>query len=546
MSKETIKIPDLGGADEVEVIEVCVKAGDTVEAEQSLVVLESDKASMEIPCPAAGTVVSIALKVGDKVKQGQPLLELETGKADTKAKAADEAKPAKAADKPADKPVEKPAEKAPAKAASKSDVQTIPVPDLGGADSVAVIELCVKPGDVIAEGDSLVVLESDKASMEVPSPVSGTLKSFSVKVGDTIKQGDAIALIESSATVPAAEPAKAEAPAPVEAPVSAPAKKENPLAASVGEPKSFPTLSGRPSQDVYAGPAARMLARELGVDLAQVTGTGPRGRIQKDDLHGWIKNRLAQSGTGSSGAGIPEVPAVDFSRFGEVDVQALSRLNKITAQNMQRSWLNVPHVTQFDDADVTDLEAFRDTLRDEAKSRGVKMTPMPFIVKACAVALKAHPRFNASLHHDGENMVFKQYVNIGIAVDTPAGLMVPVIKHVDKKSMWEIAAEIAELADKAKERKLKPDEMQGGCFTISSLGNIGGNGFTPIVNAPEVAILGVSRLSVKPVWDGEQFQPRKMLPLSLSYDHRVVNGADAGRFMTHLISLLADLRRLAL
>lgn len=550
MSKETIKIPDLGGADEVEVIEVCVKIGDAVEAEQSLVVLESDKASMEIPCPVAGTVVSIALKVGDKVKQGQPLLELETGAAEAKpadkSKMEDKTRQAKAVDNPAGKPVEN----APAtKAATQGDVQTIPVPDLGGADSVAVIELCAKPGDTIAEGDSLVVLESDKASMEIPSPVSGSLKSFAVKIGDIIKQGDAIASIESAAAVPATEPAKAAAPAATVPPAiaSAPAKKENPLVATVGEPKSFPTLSGRPSQDVYAGPAARMLARELGVDLAQVTGTGPRGRIQKDDLHGWIRNRLAQSGSSAGGgAGIPEVPAVDFSRFGDIDTQAMSRLNKITAQNMQRSWLNVPHVTQFDDADVTDLEAFRDTLRDEAKSRGVKMTPMPFIVKACAVALKAHPRFNASLHHDGENMVFKQYVNIGIAVDTPAGLMVPVIRNVDKKSMWEIAAEIAELADKAKDRKLKPDEMQGGCFTISSLGSIGGNGFTPIVNAPEVAILGVSRLSVKPVWDGEQFVPRKMLPLSLSYDHRVVNGADAGRFMTYLISLLADLRRLAL
>ncbi|TNF33026.1 MAG: dihydrolipoyllysine-residue acetyltransferase [Gammaproteobacteria bacterium] len=546
MSKETIKIPDLGGADEVEVIEVCVKAGDAVSAEQSLVVLESDKASMEIPCPVAGTVVSIALKVGDKVKQGQDLLVLETAAAGTKPEAPKAAAPKT---EPAAQPAPAAAKAAPASVAA----QTIPVPDLGGADSVSVIELCVKAGDTVAEGDSLVVLESDKASMEIPSPVAGKVVSLAVKVGDTVSQGAALAVIESTAAVPAsaAKPETAPAPAAAPAPAQAasPAKKENPLAATVGEPKSFPTLNGRSSEEVYAGPATRMLARELGVDLAQVSGSGPRGRIQKDDLHNWVKQRLQQAPAGvaaGGGSGIPAIPAVDFSRFGAIDQQDMSRLHKITAQNMQRSWLNVPHVTQFDDADITDLEDFRDSLRDEAKKRGVKMTPMPFILKACAVALKNNPKFNASLHADGDHVVYKQYVHIGIAVDTPAGLMVPVIKDVDKKSLWELAAEIVVMADKAKERKLKPEEMQGGCFTVSSLGSIGGLGFTPIVNAPEVGILGVSRLSVKPMWDGQQFVPRKMLPLSLSYDHRAVNGADAGRFLTELTALLADLRRLAL
>lgn len=549
MSKETIKIPDLGGADEVEVIEVCVKAGDAVSAEQSLVVLESDKASMEIPCPVAGTVVSIALKVGDKVKQGQDLLVLETAASSAKPESTPVTEAPKAAAPKEEKPAAKPTDSKPAAASA----QTVPVPDLGGADSVSVIELCVKAGDTVAEGDSLVVLESDKASMEIPSPVAGKVVSLAVKVGDTVSQGNALAVIESSAAVPATAakpdtaPAPAAAPVPAQAPAS-PAKKENPLAATVGEPKSFPTLNGRSSEEVYAGPATRMLARELGVDLAQVSGSGPRGRIQKDDLHNWVKQRLQQAPAAgvSGGSGIPAIPAVDFARFGAIDQQDMSRLHKITAQNMQRSWLNVPHVTQFDDADITDLEDFRDSLRDEAKKRGVKMTPMPFILKACAVALKNNPKFNASLHADGDHVVYKQYVHIGIAVDTPAGLMVPVIKDVDKKSLWELAAEVVVMADKAKERKLKPEEMQGGCFTVSSLGSIGGLGFTPIVNAPEVGILGVSRLSVKPVWDGQQFVPRKMLPLCLSYDHRAVNGADAGRFLTELTALLADLRRLAL
>ncbi len=544
MSKETVKIPDLGGAGEVEVIEVCVKPGDRVTAEQSLVVLESDKASMEIPSPVAGTVLSVALKVGDKVKQGQPLLELETGTA--------AAAPAPAAAPAAPAPASAPAAPAagkPAKAAvsgAAPAAHTVRVPDLGGADSVVVIELCVQPGATVAEGDSLIVVESDKASMEVPSPVAGTVQSLAVKAGDALRQGDAIADIATVAV--AAVVAVAEAP-PAAAPV--PATLAPAAIAVPVPPPVVVSMEGRAGADVYAGPAVRLLARELGVHLAQVTGTGPRGRIQKEDLQAWVKQRLAQAAgaapaaAGSMG-GIPAIPAVDFSRFGPVDEQDMSRLHKITAQNMQRSWLNVPHVTQFDDADVTDLEAFRESLKAEAQARGVKLTPMPFLLKACALALKANPKFNASLHADGEHVVYKQYVHIGIAVDTPAGLMVPVLRDVDRKPIWEIAAEVAVLADKAKERKLKPEDLQGGCFTISSLGNIGGNGFTPIVNAPEVAILGVSRLSVKPWWDGQQFVPRKMLPLCLSYDHRAVNGADAGRFLTQLAGLLADIRRLVL
>ena len=301
------------------------------------------------------------------------------------------------------------------------------------------------------------------------------------------------------------------------------------------------------ASDVYAGPAVRKLAREMGIDLLRVAGSGPRGRVQKDDVKRFVKELMEGGAPGLvAGSGIPPIPPFDAAEFGEVDLQPLTKLHKLTAANMQRNWLNIPHVTQFDDADITDLEAFRTSLKGEAEKRGVKLTPLPFLLKACALALKANPKFNASLHSDGEQIVYKKYVHIGIAVDTPVGLVVPVIRDVDKKSIWELAAESAELAAKARDRKLKPAEMQGGCFSISSLGNIGGLGFTPIINAPEVAILAVSRLTVKPHWDGQQFVPRKMLPLSLSYDHRAVNGADAGRFFTQLNEVLADIRRLLL
>ncbi|HSG62527.1 MAG TPA: dihydrolipoyllysine-residue acetyltransferase [Pseudomonadales bacterium] len=537
---QTVHVPDLGGASDVECIEVCVAVGDVIDAEQSLIVLETDKASMEIPAPVGGKVVSLSIKTGDTVNVGDVILELEV------AGAADAA--------PASSPVtEAPASAAPATpaaapvATAPAGIQTVTVPDLGGASNVECIEVCVAVGDEVSEEQSLIVLETDKASMEIPAPFAGKVVSVAVKTGSTVNVGDVILELDvagATAVAQVAEPVTA-APAPATAPA--------PAAAAQGtafEPKTQtqPRAEIVAKQgDVYAGPAVRMLARELGVDLHQVSGTGPRGRISKDDLHGYIKARLAAPAPEANvGSGIPPVPAVDFSKFGPVREEKMSKLHRLTAENMSRNWLNVPHVTQFDDADITELEDFRASVKAEAEKHGVKLTPLPFLLKACAAALRANPKFNASLGADGETIVYKDYVHIGVAVDTPAGLVVPVIRDVDQKSIYQLAAETAELGQKAKDRKLTAAEMQGGCFTISSLGGIGGTGFTPIVNSPEVAILGVSKLDIKPVWNGKEFVPRKMLPLSLSYDHRAINGSDAGRFFTQLGAYLADIRRLVL
>ena len=549
MTIENIKVPDIGGGEGVEVIEICVAVGDTVNADDSLVVLESDKASMEVPSPVAGKILAIKLSLGDKVSEGDLILELETEAAVTAAPAA-----TAEVEKPAASVESSPAPQSssPVAQAAASSIQVVTVPDIGGAEGVDLIEVCVNVGDEVAEGDSLVVLETDKASMEIPSPFAGKVVSIAVAAGAKVSEGDTVMEIETLA-VPVSASVKAPAS------VAAPAASADDISAQETAKSSAPVIAEMPAQAVadpvatapsdqtiYAGPAVRKLAREFGVTLAKVSGTGPKGRIIKEDLQAFVKTTLAGNATGASGSAIPAIPAVDFSKFGEIELQPLSKLHKLTISNMQRSWLNVPHVTQFDEADITELESFRAGLKKEAEQRNIKLTPLPFIMQACAAALKEHPKFNASLHADGEQMVFKRYVHIGMAVDTPAGLVVPVIRDVDQKSIWQLSAEIAEMADKAKNRKLTPADMQGGCFTISSLGNIGGNGFTPIVNAPEVAILGVSRLAVKPAWDGEQFVPRKMLPLSLSYDHRAVNGADGGRFFTYLASLLSDVRRILL
>lgn len=532
-SVQVVNVPDLGGASDVECIEVCVAVGDVIDAEQSLIVLETDKASMEIPAPVGGKVVSLNIKAGDTVNVGDAILELEVVGAETAAAPVAEAPVAASA--PA-APVEAPVAAAPA------GIQVVTVPDLGGASDVECIEVCVAVGDDVSEEQSLIVLETDKASMEVPSPFAGKVVSVAVKTGGTVNVGDVILELEVAGqaaapqqTAPAAAPAPAATPA-APAPAYEPKTETQPRSEVVEK-----------HGDVYAGPAVRMLARELGIDLHQVSGTGPRGRISKDDLHGFIKARLAAPApVANTGSGIPPVPAVDFSKFGPVREEKMSKLNRLTAENMSRNWLNVPHVTQFDDADITELEAFRTSMKAEAEKQGVKLTPLPFLLKACAAALRANPKFNASLGADGETIVYKDYVHIGVAVDTPAGLVVPVIRDVDQKSIYQLAAETAELGQKAKDRKLTAAEMQGGCFTISSLGGIGGTGFTPIVNSPEVAILGVSKLDIKPVWNGSEFVPRKMLPLSLSYDHRAINGGDAGRFFTQLGAYLADIRRLVL
>ncbi len=539
MAKETVKIPDLGGGS-VDVIEVCVAVGDVVAKDDSLLVLESDKASMEIPSPLAGKVLSISLKEGETVEAGDLILELEVDGAEVEA----DDSPAPAVEAPQAESESEPAP-APAPVAPVSSArEMILVPDVGSSDGIDVIEVCVAVGDVVSEGDSLVVLESDKASMEVPSPFSGTITKIVMKVGDSAKLGAEIAEIERevAAAVSEVKPA-VEAPAPAKA-AAAPAPA-TPAAAPAAKPAATVTSHA----DVYAGPAVRKLAREFGLALEQLTGTGPRGRILKEDVQQYVKDLAKGNVKGAAtggGSALPAIPDVDFSQFGEIDTQPLTKLHKLTAANMHRSWVNLPHVTQFDDVDISELEDFRAGLKREAEQRGVKLTPLPFLLKAAAVALQAHPKFNASLSADGENMVYKKYIHIGIAVDTPAGLVVPVIRDVDKKSLWDLAAESAELANKAKNRKLKPAEMQGGCFTISSLGSIGGTGFTPIINAPEVAIMGVSKLAIKPHWNGTEFVPRKMLPVSLSYDHRAINGVDAGQFFTFMGMALADIRRLLL
>ncbi|WP_263081570.1 dihydrolipoyllysine-residue acetyltransferase [Endozoicomonas sp. Mp262] len=539
MRDEIIKVPDIGSGS-AEVIEICVSPGDSIEAEDSLIVLESDKATMEVPAPKAGKVVDIILKVGDSVSEGDDLLKL----------AADDAtaeQPATAPEKlePTIEVEAAPVAETPAPAASSDPrLETIVVPDIG-AENVPVIEVCVKVGDEIAEEDSLIVLESDKATMEVPSPMAGVVKAIKVKEGDEMSQGDLILELEV---------AGGEAPAKTEAPlatmVAEPAKPEpsTPVKSPAPAPSVDSVSLEKANRKFHAGPAVRKLAREFGVDLSLVKGTGPRSRIVKEDVQSYVKARLSepQVAPGAVGAGIPEIPAVDFSQWGKIEEKPLTRLRTVASQNFQRSWLNVPHVTQFDEADISELEAFRKAQKTMAEARGTKLTPLPFILKACAYVLKELPQFCASLSPDGKSLIHKHYINIGVAVDTPDGLLVPVIKDVDKKGLWELAEECIELAGKARNKKLKPAEMQGGCFTISSLGAIGGTAFTPIVNAPEVAILGLSKAGMKPVWNGKDFDARLMLPLSLSYDHRAINGAEAARFTAMLGTVLGDIRKMLL
>lgn len=541
MATQTIKVPDIGGAEGVEVIEISVKPGDSIAEGDSIVVLETDKASMEIPADKAGKVVAVKVNVGDKVSQDDLLIEIETEGANSEAAEGTPAQGAAEAEA-ALAPVEDTTASAAPVAAAEMD---IPVPDIGGAEDVEVIEISVQVGDEVAEGDSLIVLETDKASMEIPAPAAGKIVSLALKVGDKVSQGSLIGVMTSSAAS-ASTPAQTPA-APKTETASAP-KAETPKPAPASKPVAAEEEVIQ-TGDVYAGPAVRKLARQLGVDLNKVSGTGPRGRLLKDDVRAYVKPIVTAAQSGApmgGGSGIPRVPAIDFAKFGEIDIVKMSKIKKATADNMTRNWLNVPHVTQWDDADITELEAFRNSLKAEAEKRGSKLTPLPFLLKACAAALVAEPSFNVSMHSDGESIVHKKYVHIGVAVDTPLGLMVPVIRNVDKKGLWELADEVNAMAKKARDGKLMPGDMQGGCFTISSLGAMGGNGFTPMVNAPEVAILGVSRAQIKPVWNGKEFVPRNMLPLSLSYDHRAVNGADAGRFFTFLVGAVADIRRLLL
>ncbi len=551
-----IKVPDIGDFKEVEVIEVLVAVGDTIKAEQSLITVESDKASMEIPASQGGVVKSITVKVGDKVAEGAVVLEVEAADAAAEAPKADakEAPKAEAKEAPKQAAAAAPAARAEAAApAAASGPIEIEVPDIGDFKEVEVIEIMVAVGDTIKAEQSLITVESDKASMEIPSSQGGVVKEVKVKVGDKVAKGSVVVVVEGAAAA-AAPAAKTEAAAAAPA-AKAEAKAEAPAAAA---PASRPAPAAaledpnlKPGQLPHASPSVRKFARELGVNLSKVKGSGPKERITAEDVRGFVKQALAAgpvaaaSGSGDGAAlGLLPWPKVDFTKFGPIEAKPLSRIKKISGANLHRNWVMIPHVTNNDEADITDLEALRVTLNKENEKSGVKVTMLAFLIKAVVAALKKFPEFNASL--DGDNLVLKQYYHIGFAADTPNGLVVPVIRDADKKGILQIAQEMTELSKKARDGKISPAEMQGGCFSISSLGGIGGTSFTPIINAPEVAILGVSRSSHKPVWDGKQFVPRLIVPLSLSYDHRVIDGASAARFNAYLGALLADFRRIAL
>nr|WP_154325309.1 pyruvate dehydrogenase complex dihydrolipoyllysine-residue acetyltransferase [Pantoea sp. 201603H] len=526
-SKE-VAVPDIG-SDEVEVTEILVKVGDTVEAEQSLITVEGDKASMEVPAPFAGTVKAININTGDKVSTGSPIMTFEIAGSAPAASAKPEVK-----------------EEAAAAPAAAGGVKNVDVPDIGG-DEVEVTEVMVKVGDKVTAEQSLITVEGDKASMEVPAPFAGTVKEIKINTGDKVKTGSLIMVFEVEGAAPAATEKKAEAAAPAKAeqkaaPASAPAAKAS-GSSEFAENDAY----------VHATPVIRRLAREFGVNLAKVKGTGRKGRILKEDVQAYVKDAVkrAESAPAASGGGLPGMlpwPKVDFSKFGEIEEVELGRIQKISGANLSRNWVMIPHVTHFDKTDITDLEAFRKQQNEEAAKRklDVKFTPVVFIMKAVAAALEQMPRFNSSLSEDAQKLTLKKYINIGVAVDTPNGLVVPVFKDVNKKSITELSRELMAISKKARDGKLTAGEMQGGCFTISSLGGIGTTHFAPIVNAPEVAILGVSKSAMEPVWNGKEFTPRLMMPMSLSFDHRVIDGADGARFITIINNMLSDIRRLVM
>ena len=524
-----VHVPDIGG-DEVEVTEIMVKVGDTVAAEQSLITVEGDKASMEVPAPFAGTVKEIKINTGDKVSTGSLIMVFEV------AGAAPAAAPAQAA------------APAPAAAPAATGAKDVNVPDIGG-DEVEVTEVMVKVGDKVTAEQSLITVEGDKASMEVPAPFAGTVKEIKISTGDKVKTGSLIMVFEVEGAAPAAAaPQQAAAPAPAAA--SAPA----PAAAAPAAKAEGKSEFAENDAYVHATPLIRRLAREFGVNLAKVKGTGRKGRILREDVQAYVKDaikRAEAAPAAAAGGGIPGMlpwPKVDFSKFGEIEEVELGRIQKISGANLSRNWVMIPHVTHFDKTDITDLEAFRKQQNAEAEKRklDVKFTPVVFIMKAVAAALEQMPRFNSSLSEDGQRLTLKKYINIGVAVDTPNGLVVPVFKDVNKKSITELSRELTTISKKARDGKLTAGEMQGGCFTISSIGGLGTTHFAPIVNAPEVAILGVSKSAMEPVWNGKEFVPRLMMPISLSFDHRVIDGADGARFITIINNTLSDIRRLVM
>jgi pyruvate dehydrogenase E2 component (dihydrolipoamide acetyltransferase) len=547
-----IQVPDVGG-DEVEVIELCVAVGDTVEAEDSLITVETDKASMDIPSPGAGTISAITVALGDKVNEGSVIVKLAVQSSAAPQMVVPE--PAKVAVEAVPEPVvEVVAAPKATPAVIGVEIIDILVPDIGTDDEVDVIEILVGVGDNVNQEDGLITVETDKATMDVPSSATGVVKAVKVANGDKVKQGSLIMTLEICQTEEVAEVAVApQTKIPSKpAAVFVEAANERPAPPVPHHPMARSTAKER----IYASPSVRRVAREFGADLTKVTGTGRKQRILKEDVQAFVKYELsrpkatAATNVASGGGGLQVIasPKVDFSKFGEIEQKPLTRIQKISGPNLHRNWVTIPHVTQFDEADITDVEAFRKEQNELGKKQksDLKITPLVFIMKAVAKSLEAFPVFNSSLSEDGENLVMKKYVHVGIAVDTPKGLVVPVVRDVNKKGINELSRELMEISIKARDGKLKAQDMQGGCMTISSLGGIGGTAFTPIVNAPEVAILGVSKSEIKPKWDGKEFQPRLILPLSLSYDHRVIDGALAARFSVHLSAIMSDIRKLIL
>jgi pyruvate dehydrogenase E2 component (dihydrolipoamide acetyltransferase) len=542
-----VVVPDIGDFKDVAVIEVLVKPGDAVTKEQSLITLESDKATMEIPSPSAGVVREIKIKMGDKVSKGSPILELEAKDESSRPQPKAEQKP---------EPKKEPRQEA--RPTGDGSSTTVPVPDIGDFKEVEVIEVLVKPGDAVAKEQSLITLESDKATMEIPSPTAGVVRELKIKVGDKVSKGAPILVLSASAGAAPAAPAKS--PSAAAAPAQAPSRPVASAPAAAPAPRPVPR---EPQEEVgakpHASPSVRKFARELGVDLHQVQGSGPKGRIVHTDVQAFVKGALSKAPTqvsakagGALPFNLPAWPDVDFAKFGPVETKPLSRIQKLSGPYLHRNWISIPHVTQFDEADITDLEAFRKAQTAETEKKGFKLTMLAFMIKACVTALRQFPVFNSSLDKSGENVVIKKYYHVGVAVDTPGGLVVPVVRDADRKGVFDLAQELSEISKLARDGKLKPGDMQGGTFSISSLGGISGTAFTPIINAPEVAILGVSRSVLKPVFSGkgekgeDLFKARLMLPLSLSYDHRVIDGATAARFSGFLVSVLSDIRKLIL
>jgi pyruvate dehydrogenase E2 component (dihydrolipoamide acetyltransferase) len=559
VAKVDVKVPDIGDFQDVPVIEVLVKPGDVVKVDQSLITLESDKATMDVPSPVAGQVAEVVAKVGDKVAMGTLIARVESAEGETAQAGAASPKaappPAPAAKGPgAAKDAAPPAKASPAKAPAPASAKAAPInvtiPDIGDFADVPVIEILVKVGDTVEAEQPIVTLESDKATMDVPSPAAGQITEILVKVGDKVSMGALIAKLDAGATAAPTAPAQEDEADAKDEEDAAEAPETSPVAPRDLPPRPAPANPALTDfAGVFAGPAVRRLARELGLDLNQIKGTGEKGRITREDVKAAIAGEGGSGAAGAGAAALPAVPTVDFAKFGPIETVPLSRIKRISGPRLHASWVNVPHVTHCDEADITDLDAFRKNLDEEAKkdkSKPYRVSLLPLLMRASVAALKAFPTFNAALNPAGDSLILRRYWHIGVAVDTPDGLVVAVVKDVDQKGVIDLARELGALSEKARAGKLAPAEMQGTSFTISSLGGIGGTAFTPIVNAPEVAILGVVRSKMAPIWDGSAFEPRLMLPLCLSYDHRVIDGAAAARFMRHLASLLEDMRRIIL